>query len=98
VKKHHLLLYLGYMTYRGNFFSKKGNYRPFFKNPKLIKITSITAFIYEKNAKYLTKHEFLYTLIVIFLIWHSPEAVQYNDLRLFECIILYEFSGYAINK
>jgi len=43
--------------YHGNFLPKKGNYRAFFQDPEYVKIISIAAFVHEKNAKYLTKHE-----------------------------------------
>jgi hypothetical protein len=54
--------------------TKISNYRPFFQNPKSTKIILITAFVHEKNAKYLTKHESLYILMLHFLIWNGLEA------------------------
>ena len=64
------------------FFSKKGKHRPFSENSRSIKIILIAASVYEINAKYLTKHEFVHISMVIFLIWYSPEAVQYSYLSI----------------
>ena len=68
--------------------SKKSKYRSFFENPKSTKIILITAFVSKKNAKYLTKCEFLYILKFGFLIWNSPKAAQYDYLMLFEYMTL----------
>ena len=48
MKKKHILLSLGHICDR--------------ENLKSTKIRSITAFVHEKNAKYLTKHKFLHIL------------------------------------
>jgi len=62
------------------FFSKKSKPRPFFQNPKSTKIKSITASVHEKNAKYLTKYESVYILMLNFLIWNSPGALYLMSL------------------
>ena len=72
--------------------SQKSKYRFFFfVNSKSIKIITITAFVNKKNMKYSTKCKSLHILRFYFLIWNSPEAVQYDYLMLFEYIILYNF-------
>ena len=73
--KNHILLYLGHICDCGNFLLKKGKSRPLLQNPKSIKIKSITVFVYEKNVKYLTKHESVHILMLNFLIWNSPETL-----------------------
>ena len=51
---------------------KTSDYKPFFQNLKLTKIMLISASIHKKNAKYLTKCEFMHILILFeYIISHD---------------------------